>query len=111
MPPSPQVELLLCCGDFQALRTADDFASLAVPAKYRQLGDFSAYFRGEKTAPVLTLFVGGNHEASNYLQVGDQEGGGWKRNERERERERDGEPSIGRVLSLFIYLSIYLSVN
>lgn len=26
------------------------------------------YHSGEKTAPVLTIFIGGNHEASNYLQ-------------------------------------------
>lgn len=25
------------------------------------------YYSGEKKAPVLTLFIGGNHEASNYL--------------------------------------------
>ena len=26
------------------------------------------YYSGEKLAPVLTIFIGGNHEASNYLQ-------------------------------------------
>lgn len=26
------------------------------------------YYSGEKKAPVLTIFIGGNHEASNYLQ-------------------------------------------
>ena len=26
------------------------------------------YFTGEKQAPILTVFVGGNHEASSYLQ-------------------------------------------
>lgn len=25
------------------------------------------YYSGEKVAPVMTLFVGGNHEASNHL--------------------------------------------
>lgn len=25
------------------------------------------YYSGEKTAPILTIFIGGNHEASNYL--------------------------------------------
>jgi len=33
------------------------------------------YFSGEKTAPVLTIFIGGNHEASNYL--GELAYGGW----------------------------------
>jgi len=33
------------------------------------------YYSGEKTAPVLTIFIGGNHEASNYLQ--ELPYGGW----------------------------------
>ncbi|KAL9079552.1 MAG: hypothetical protein Q9157_001549 [Trypethelium eluteriae] len=40
---------------------------LAVPAKYRELGDFHEYYSGAREAPYLTIFVGGNHEASNYL--------------------------------------------
>jgi lariat debranching enzyme len=38
-----------------------------MPEKYRRLGDFAAYYNGTKTAPVPTIFIGGNHEASNYL--------------------------------------------
>lgn len=33
------------------------------------------YYSGESRAPVLTLFIGGNHEASNYLQ--ELPYGGW----------------------------------
>lgn len=33
------------------------------------------YYSGEKTAPILTIFIGGNHEASNYLQ--ELSYGGW----------------------------------
>lgn len=33
------------------------------------------YYSGEKLAPVLTIFIGGNHEASNYLQ--ELPYGGW----------------------------------
>lgn len=69
--PAAPIDLLLIGGDFQALRTAADLNCLAVPAKYKAeaaRGDFQAYFRGEKTAPMLTVFIGGNHEASNYLQ-------------------------------------------
>lgn len=33
------------------------------------------YYSGEKVAPVLTIFIGGNHEASNYLQ--ELPYGGW----------------------------------
>jgi lariat debranching enzyme len=38
-----------------------------MPEKYRRLGDFAAYYSGAKRAPILTIFIGGNHEASNYL--------------------------------------------
>ncbi|KAI9692306.1 MAG: hypothetical protein M1822_006537 [Bathelium mastoideum] len=40
---------------------------MAVPRKYRNIGDFHRYYSGEKQAPVLTLVIGGNHEASNYF--------------------------------------------
>lgn len=38
-----------------------------MPAKYRVLGDFHEYYSGAKTAPYLTIFIGGNHEAAAYL--------------------------------------------
>lgn len=37
--------------------------------------NFLRYYSGEKEAPVLTVFIGGNHEASNYLQ--ELPYGGW----------------------------------
>ena len=33
------------------------------------------YYSGEKKAPILTIFIGGNHESSNYLQ--ELAYGGW----------------------------------
>jgi len=62
-----KIELLLICGDFQAVRNHRDLQCMAVPQKYRQLGDFYKYYTGEKVAPVLTIVIGGNHEASNYF--------------------------------------------
>lgn len=38
-----------------------------MPPKYRQIGDFHEYYSGQRVAPFLTLFIGGNHEASNHL--------------------------------------------
>lgn len=35
--------------------------------KFREIGDFHEYYSGVRRAPYLTLFVGGNHEASNHL--------------------------------------------
>ncbi|TFK45893.1 hypothetical protein OE88DRAFT_1648923 [Heliocybe sulcata] len=79
-----KVDLLLICGDFQAVRNHQDLQCMAVPDKYKKLGEFHKwvslfvlrgrgrmkiprYYTGDKTAPVLTVFIGGNHEASNYL--------------------------------------------
>jgi len=79
-----KVDVLLVCGDFQAVRNEVDLGCMAVPVKYRRLGGFyrcvagagtgvgayagaCRYYVGEKTAPVLTLVVGGNHEAANYM--------------------------------------------
>ncbi|KAJ3852351.1 lariat debranching enzyme, C-terminal domain-containing protein [Lentinula lateritia] len=61
------VDLLLICGDFQAVRNERDLECMAVPNKYKHLGGFYKYYIGEKTAPILTLIIGGNHEASNYF--------------------------------------------
>ena len=38
-----------------------------MPPKYRRMADFHRYYSGARKAPYLTLFVGGNHEASNHL--------------------------------------------
>ncbi|XP_014827513.1 PREDICTED: lariat debranching enzyme [Poecilia mexicana] len=72
---SIKVDLLLCCGDFQAVRNEGDLKCMAVPAKYRTMQTFYKYYSGEKKAPVLTIFIGGNHEASNHLQ--ELPYGGW----------------------------------
>ncbi|XP_074513725.1 lariat debranching enzyme [Sebastes fasciatus] len=70
-----KVDLLLCCGDFQAVRNEGDMKCMAVPAKYRTMQTFYKYYSGEKKAPVLTIFIGGNHEASNHMQ--ELPYGGW----------------------------------
>ena len=59
--------MLILCGDVQTLRNPSDLHCLAVPDKYKQLGDFHRYYNGQRKAPILTIFIGGNHEASNYL--------------------------------------------
>lgn len=63
----PGVDLLIIGGDFQAVRNAYDLHCVSMPAKYREMCDFHEYYAGLRTAPCLTVFVGGNHEASNYL--------------------------------------------
>ncbi|XP_014671150.1 PREDICTED: lariat debranching enzyme B-like [Priapulus caudatus] len=70
-----KIDLLICCGDFQAVRNRSDLRCMAVPPKFQKLNTFYKYYSGEKKAPILTLFIGGNHEASNYL--GELPYGGW----------------------------------
>ena len=62
------IDLLICCGDFQSHRNAGDFLSSSIPPKYRNLGTFPRYYAEEKQAPILTIFIGGNHEASQPLR-------------------------------------------
>lgn len=62
------IELLIIGGDFECLRCTDDLNSIAVPQKYKHMNSFHEYLIGTKIAPVLTIFIGGNHEASNVLQ-------------------------------------------
>ncbi|CAG4947342.1 unnamed protein product [Parnassius apollo] len=70
-----KIDLLICCGDFQSVRNNDDLRAMAVPEKYQNICTFYKYYSGEKEAPILTIFIGGNHEASNYLQ--ELPYGGW----------------------------------
>lgn len=75
LPLNKKPDLLIICGDFQAVRNKADLNCLAVPPKYLQMGDFKDYYYGRKKAPILTVFVGGNHEASNHLL--ELKYGGW----------------------------------
>ncbi|KAF3004674.1 hypothetical protein E8E14_002758 [Neopestalotiopsis sp. 37M] len=61
------VDLVIIGGDFQAVRSAADLTAMSVPIKYRKLGDFPEYYSGRSKAPFLTIFIGGNHEASSHL--------------------------------------------
>lgn len=73
--PLDRIRLLLCCGDFESLRNTHDLACKASPPRYRHMNAFPEYYSGAKRASVLTIFIGGNHEASNYLQ--ELHYGGW----------------------------------
>ncbi|CAK9837702.1 RNA lariat debranching enzyme Dbr1 [Schizosaccharomyces pombe] len=70
-----KVDLLIIGGDFQALRNVSDYHGISMPPKFKRLGDFFNYYNGRNKAPILTIFVGGNHEASNYLD--ELPYGGW----------------------------------
>lgn len=61
-----KADLLIICGDFEAIRHEADMHTIARPAKYHRIGQFWQYYSGVKRAPVLTIYVGGNHEASRH---------------------------------------------
>ena len=70
-----KVDLILCCGDFESIRNENDLACMACPPKYREMVTFWKYYSGESIAPIPTIFIHGNHEASNYLM--ELPYGGW----------------------------------
>lgn len=61
------LNLPIANSSLQAVRNSNDLACMSVPIKFRQIGDFHEYYSGKRTAPYLTIFIGGNHEASNHL--------------------------------------------
>lgn len=73
--PAGRVDALVCCGDFQAARNEHDLMCMECPQKYKSMQDFWKYYSGAAKAPVLTIFIGGNHEASNHCQ--ELPYGGW----------------------------------
>jgi lariat debranching enzyme len=63
------IDLILCVGDFQAIRDETDMRAMACPAKYQQVGDYPAYHMGQRSFPAEVVFIGGNHEAYNWLET------------------------------------------
>jgi lariat debranching enzyme len=49
-----RVDLLLICGDFEAIRNSNDLNHMAVPAKYRHMNTFHEYVTGRR-APVQLI--------------------------------------------------------
>lgn len=64
------IDLLLILGDFQSIRDEKDFQSISIPRKYQKFGDFKEYYYNDDLKPpVLTLFIGGNHESMRHLML------------------------------------------
>jgi lariat debranching enzyme len=70
-----KLDLLIICGDFQSIRHQPDLDDMHCPEKYKQMGTFQDYYDGKKQAGVLTVLIGGNHEAVNSLR--ESHFGGW----------------------------------
>lgn len=62
-------DFVLQVGDFEPHRDEADLATMAAPAKYRELGDFPAFARGDAEFPWPVYFIGGNHEPYGFLDA------------------------------------------
>jgi predicted phosphodiesterase len=63
------VDLVVSVGDFQAFRHEKDMRCTTCPPRHMHLGDYPDYFQGKKSFPAEVLFIGGNHEAYNWLDT------------------------------------------
>jgi len=61
------LRFVLQVGDFEPHRSEADLATMAAPARYRQLGDFPDFHRGKADFPWPVYFIGGNHEPYGFL--------------------------------------------
>ena len=63
------LDFVLQVGDFEPHRDETDLVTMAAPAKYRDLGDFPAFARGDAQFPWPVYFIGGNHEPYGFLEI------------------------------------------
>lgn len=66
---SIRVDFVLQTGDFEPIRHETDLATMSVPQKYRQMGDFAEFFSGRQQFPWPVHFIGGNHEPYGFLDL------------------------------------------
>jgi Icc-related predicted phosphoesterase len=64
------LDFVLQVGDLEAHRHGHDLTSMYAPLREKRMGDFSAYWEGEKQFPRPMYFIGGNHESYRYLEEG-----------------------------------------
>ena len=69
-----RLDFVLQVGDFEPHRDEADLSTMAAPAKYRHLGDFPAFARGEAQFPWPVWFIGGNHEPYGWLETMEEGG-------------------------------------
>ena len=74
VPPEPPIELVFLCGDFEAIRGADDerdglhdMGDMKCPAKYQHLGGYFDVYHGVHQLAATYIAIGGNHEASGHM--------------------------------------------
>ena len=63
------LDFVLQVGDFEPHRDETDLATMAAPAKYRDVGDFPQFASGQARFPWPLYFIGGNHEPYGFLDA------------------------------------------
>ncbi len=63
------LDFVLQVGDFEPHRDEADLATMAAPAKYRDLGDFPIFASAQAQFPWPIYFIGGNHEPYGWLET------------------------------------------
>ncbi|MFA5176187.1 MAG: metallophosphoesterase [Candidatus Nanoarchaeia archaeon] len=62
------IDAILQLGDFESIVKEEDFNYYYAPQRHNKKNNFADYCDGFKTAPFLTVFIGGNHEAWGLLK-------------------------------------------
>jgi hypothetical protein len=81
------VDLLICCGDFQAVRDKTDLNSMAVPLKYREMGSF---YKARVFFNALSKFL-----AARQILVLQRRKDGSSANDIHRRKSRSIQSSVG----------------
>lgn len=61
------IDAVLQVGDFEPHTSLEYLATMAAPAKYRKMGNFSLFASGQAEFPWPVYFIGGNHEPYGLL--------------------------------------------
>lgn len=67
--PCTKLKLRTWAQRAQTIQNSVDATHISVPAKYEEAEDLHEYYSGQRVAPFLTIFCGGNHEATNTVRT------------------------------------------
>ncbi len=63
------LSFILQVGDFEPHRHQKDLTTMDSPSKYKKLGDFPDFYRGQAKLSYPVYFIGGNHEPHGFLEL------------------------------------------
>ena len=63
------LSFVLQVGDFEPHRSEVDLETMDAPKKYKKIGFFPDFHRGNSLLPYPIWFIGGNHEPHSFLEL------------------------------------------